>query len=297
MDIHVYHPISTWLVEPCHRAGLTPNAVTTMSKTFGAAAIIALLLEQNGVAALLYIASYILDCVDGKLARRYKQCSLFGMLYDFDTDIIQHVLLYAVMIACNGGHLLYILHLYVLVALNSVYYGLVLALQSVARHKHDDFFTTLGTEVTAALTMTGPLKLMAQFFMLIHKSLYCTYKLVFPKFDVKGAANAMAVLRHFGPGTLVTITALDMYLGIGNMYPSLATIGTLMNGVGSTKLLVASVGVGAAAAYSFNISAETMALAIVVGQTVLAFAVGAEASLALACGAYILGFLLCSRYA
>ncbi len=298
LDVHVYHPISNWLVEPFHRAGLTPNHVTTLSKVLGILAIAAYVLGRTGFGALLYIGSYILDCVDGKLARRYKQSSLVGALYDFDTDILQHVLLYLVMIACNGGHLLYILYLVTLVAFSNCHYGLVLAITSVARHRHDDFFTTLGLDVKPALGMTGPLKCMAQFFMVVHKTTFLSYRLLFPKYDANVAARVMAVMKHWGPGSLVTMTALDMFLGIGNALPSLAAIGTVMNGVGSTKLLVASAGAGAAVAYvRGGPSTPAVTLAVLAVQTMLAYAIGAEAGLALTCGTFLVGFLLSKEYA
>jgi phosphatidylglycerophosphate synthase len=241
----VFNPLSEVLVQPCHALGLTPNNVTTLSKVLGCLGVAAFLLGYGELAAMLYMAMYVLDCVDGKLARRYDQCTVFGMLYDFDTDMLLHLLLFGVMILSNGCHVLYIWGLLAMASLGNLYYGLALATQCYKKHRHDNFLT--GFEET--LTPIGS-HWMAVMFLAIHKSTFVMYRSVFPKFEPVGAARAMKVLRHVGPGTLVLLTALDLFFDVGNTWGKIP-IGSLLSYIDSispSKMFVLS-SVGGVFAY------------------------------------------------
>ena len=70
-----------------HQLGLSPNMVTTLSLLTGLSAAYLLLVGRHyGLAALLYLLAYYLDCVDGKLARAYNQVTVFGDYYDHFSD-------------------------------------------------------------------------------------------------------------------------------------------------------------------------------------------------------------------
>lgn len=69
-----------------HATGHTPNLVTLYSLLCGCAAAGALWLERPGTFVVLYILSYVLDCMDGALARRYNMTSPFGDWFDHLSD-------------------------------------------------------------------------------------------------------------------------------------------------------------------------------------------------------------------
>ena len=69
-----------------HNYGFTPNMVTTLSN-ISAIIVILLLLQAKYIwAALFFILAYFFDCLDGHLARKYKQFSKFGDYYDHISD-------------------------------------------------------------------------------------------------------------------------------------------------------------------------------------------------------------------
>ena len=73
--------------------GHTPNIVTTYSLLSGLASIY-FLYNHNLLAFIgLNTISYILDCTDGYMARRYKMVTKLGDLYDHASDIFVNGLL------------------------------------------------------------------------------------------------------------------------------------------------------------------------------------------------------------
>ncbi len=83
-------PLASRLVLPiANRTNITPNQVTIASFVVGLLAATAFSRGDHSwlvVGALLYHLSFVLDCVDGKLARLKRTGSVFGMWLDFTFD-------------------------------------------------------------------------------------------------------------------------------------------------------------------------------------------------------------------
>ncbi len=75
--------------EPAHQLGLTPNMITTLSLLFGLVTVYALYRRKYAIACILWIISYFFDCLDGFVARKYKQYSKFGDWYDHTSDVFK----------------------------------------------------------------------------------------------------------------------------------------------------------------------------------------------------------------
>lgn len=69
------------------KTGHTPNMLTTYSFILGIAAVYFLYKNQLFNFAICFYTSYIFDCWDGYMARKYNITSEFGDLYDHFTDI------------------------------------------------------------------------------------------------------------------------------------------------------------------------------------------------------------------
>jgi hypothetical protein len=100
---HVCRPPAAVVTYLLSGSRITPNQVTFLSLVVCAGACGGLLLWPGrpgaiGAVALLE-ASYILDCVDGQLARLRKQSSVVGHLLDFLMDEIKAFLLFAAVAA------------------------------------------------------------------------------------------------------------------------------------------------------------------------------------------------------
>jgi phosphatidylglycerophosphate synthase len=88
IDIHLFKLINTQL-HLFYNMGFTPNAVTTLSLIFGLFSAQQILVRNYKIAAFLFLVAYYLDCVDGKLARKYNMISKFGDVYDHVSDIVK----------------------------------------------------------------------------------------------------------------------------------------------------------------------------------------------------------------
>lgn len=98
------NPIDVILLKQCDRdlefyknLGFTPNGITTVSLIIGLLSIYNFHYDNYFLAALLFMISYYFDCVDGKMARKYKMYSRFGDLYDHTSDMIKLILLLYIM--------------------------------------------------------------------------------------------------------------------------------------------------------------------------------------------------------
>ncbi|MEM9488850.1 MAG: CDP-alcohol phosphatidyltransferase family protein [Myxococcota bacterium] len=101
----VCRPPAAVLVYALRNTPITPNQVTFLSLVVCAVAG-AIFVGQSGhawvvLAALVFELSFILDCVDGQLARYRDTSSVLGHLLDFLIDEIKAMLLFG----CVGIHL------------------------------------------------------------------------------------------------------------------------------------------------------------------------------------------------
>ena len=76
-----------------YQAGFTPNMVTTLSILLGIGAAYAVQQQSYAWGALLFALAYYLDCVDGKLARRFNMVTMFGDYYDHFGDLFKFSLM------------------------------------------------------------------------------------------------------------------------------------------------------------------------------------------------------------
>ena len=85
-DIYMFKFINMHL-DMYYKLGFTPNMVTTLSIIFGLLAAYEIIYGNFIFAAFLVLVSYYLDCVDGKLARKYNMVSQLGDYYDHFGDL------------------------------------------------------------------------------------------------------------------------------------------------------------------------------------------------------------------
>lgn len=106
---HCVSPYSRYIARWCARRGLTPNQVTTASLL---TALIAAGCAATGTrggfiaAGVLLIASFVLDCTDGQLARYALKYSTLGAWLDATFDRAKEYAYYAGLAlgAARGGH-------------------------------------------------------------------------------------------------------------------------------------------------------------------------------------------------
>jgi phosphatidylglycerophosphate synthase len=101
----VARPLAALLVAPLERTRITPNQVTLLSLVvfLAAAALLVLLPGPSGLltAVIVLELSYVLDCVDGQLARLRGTSSPVGAHFDFLMDELKAF----VLVAATAGRL------------------------------------------------------------------------------------------------------------------------------------------------------------------------------------------------
>lgn len=145
---HFISPYSRYIARWCARRGLTPNQVTTASLL---TALIAAGCAATGTragfvaAGVLLIASFVLDCTDGQLARYSLQYSTLGAWLDATFDRAKEYAYYAGLAlgAARGGDDVWTLALGAMIL-------------QTCRHVVDFSFNEANVDSTAAAANTSP---------------------------------------------------------------------------------------------------------------------------------------------
>lgn len=142
-------PYSRYLARWCARRGLTPNQVTTASLVTALVAAGAAATGTRGgfvAAGLLLLASFVLDCTDGQLARYALKYSTMGAWLDATFDRAKEYAYYAGLAlgAARGGDDVWALALGAMVL-------------QTARHVVDFSFTEANHDATANTSPTAAL--------------------------------------------------------------------------------------------------------------------------------------------
>lgn len=99
IDILLLNIIDTHL-DAYHSLDISPNMVTTLSIICGIISAYNILHHHFKTAALFFTIAYYFDCVDGKIARKFNQVTVFGDYYDHFGDIFKVlIVLYALYIS------------------------------------------------------------------------------------------------------------------------------------------------------------------------------------------------------
>lgn len=84
--LHIGDKVIPWL----KKSGHTPNTLTAYSFIFGLLSVWYLKKGEIRMFAVYYAISYIWDCLDGHMARKYNMTSKFGDYFDHITDYTVH---------------------------------------------------------------------------------------------------------------------------------------------------------------------------------------------------------------
>jgi phosphatidylglycerophosphate synthase len=141
LDIQLFKLINMQL-DLFYNIGFTPNAVTTLSLIFGLFSAQQILVRNYKIAALLFFLAYYLDCVDGKLARKYNMVSKFGDVYDHVSDIVKVITVIWALIMSNkkkttSKQWIFLILLFLLCFMQCIHLGY----QEVIYNKHEETST------------------------------------------------------------------------------------------------------------------------------------------------------------
>ncbi len=200
-DINIFFPISQKLIDPLYCMGFTPNMVTILSTIFTFLAIYFLHLGKRTHAFFAYIFGYILDCVDGRMARKYSMGSEIGMALDCVSDNISNGVLFAYLLfnrPLTLSNITIISSVAVMSYMLAISYGLNEAIASFEATGSDNFYERRLKQLEGK--GCGIEYLLYQLFILINKVSYNSYRGFFKTFDKEKIYSWLSTLKHFGPG-------------------------------------------------------------------------------------------------
>ncbi len=200
-DMNVFFPIAKPLIDPLYCMGLTPNMVTILSTIFTFLSIYYLHLDNRYFACAAYLFGYTLDCIDGRMARKYSMGSDIGMALDCTSDNISNAALFMYILYNRPMNLKNIGLLTILAGLSymlAISFGLNEAIATYETTGSDNFYEKRVKQLEGK--GYGYEKELFNLFLLINKTSYSTYKKFFPTYDKEKITKWLKVLKHFGPG-------------------------------------------------------------------------------------------------
>jgi hypothetical protein len=204
IDTYIFHPIGLSLVDPIYKLGLTPNQITIISTFF--TFISCYLIRENKLklAVIFYLSGYILDCVDGRLARKYGMGSKIGAALDMVSDVITNtVLLISILyykknfIKLNSVFILIICFIGL-----TICHGFTEAVNNYKKNGSDNFYKNIEKEYSCSNNLIYKL------YIMFNKSSYSTYKCIIGDYDSIKIHNYIGILKYFGPGTFNIVYAI-----------------------------------------------------------------------------------------
>jgi phosphatidylglycerophosphate synthase len=209
-DANIFCPLGSLLVDPLYYAYFTPNMITILSTFCTILSIYFLHQKNNYIFVFLFLLGYLLDCVDGKLARRYNMGSNLGMALDLVSDNLSHIilLLYILLVKpLTPTNIIITIIVIILIYLLSLSYALNEAISCYDLYGNDNFYEKRENQ------LINSNNILFKLFLLINKLSYKSYKLVFPNYDIEKINKWRCILKHFGPGNyiiLITIILLNI---------------------------------------------------------------------------------------
>tara|TARA_B110000977_G_scaffold201342_1_gene295481 strand:- start:4284 stop:4988 length:705 start_codon:yes stop_codon:yes gene_type:complete len=202
-DNYIFIPISNILIPLLYRLGLTPNKVTLLS-TISTILSAYFLYKNNGPSTFIYFyfTGYLLDCIDGRFARRYNMSSKLGMISDGVSDVVTNIIVLIAFILKfrNNSHLFFMLPLALFLTYQlGVAYGLTEAIDCFNNNNHDNFYQHK-KELLKGFGNNYFDKLLSKTYIHINKLSYISYKNKYPTFDKNKIENMLKNTKEFGPG-------------------------------------------------------------------------------------------------
>lgn len=222
-DIYIFFPISDLLMEPMYRLGLKPNHITLLSTIFTLVAGYFYVNNYIELAIIFYLLGYVMDCMDGRMARKYNMGSTLGMMLDGVSDIVTNVPIFTIITIKTlcaikmGVHakrktIAYLIFLLITYAF-SVVFGINEAIESYHKTKDDNFYLQkkkILKKENYDNTVLGKM------YCLINKQAYKSYRKMFPEKinekNIKSIKGKLLKLKEFGPGNYNLLIAIMMYL-------------------------------------------------------------------------------------
>ncbi len=208
-DNNIFFPIAQKLIDPLYVLGLTPNMVTILSTIFTFLSIYFLHQDKRIHACLAYLFGYVLDCVDGRMARKYSMGSDIGMALDCVSDNVSNGFLFAYLLltrTLDVKNIAIISSIAIMSYMLAISYGLNEAIASYEATGSDNFYERRKKQLENK--GCGLDRALYDLFIEINRISYNGYRGFFKTFDKEKIYSWLSILKHFGPGNYC------LYIGV-----------------------------------------------------------------------------------
>jgi hypothetical protein len=220
-DNNIFAPIAKQLVDPLYNIGMTPNMVTITSTFFTMYSIYLLHQGKRSLACLSYLFGYLLDCVDGRLARKYSMSSDVGMALDCVSDNVSNFILFGYILLTrpfNQKTIMFMILIIYMSYMLSISYGVNEAIASYDATKDDNFYNRRYQQLKSKISAKdNPAKgvgtaeeLLYLLFLTITNLSYSTYRKEYPDYDRNKLNDKLKLLKEYGPGNFCLIIAISL---------------------------------------------------------------------------------------
>tara|TARA_B110000908_G_C10264101_1_gene461981 strand:+ start:1172 stop:1882 length:711 start_codon:yes stop_codon:yes gene_type:complete len=220
MDYYIFYPVGDILLPLFYKLGITPNMITLMSTICTITSIYYINLPSRNFKkfAFLYILGYFFDCVDGRLARKYKLGSTFGMVFDSVSDIISNTLLIIIYVFnfYDKKNFKYLIPILIVISHKlSVNYGIMEAEDCYKKNKHDNFYK-YKKKMLKNFDNTILKIILKKIYLMIHKASYQSYRNIYPIYNKEKIYNDLKKTKEIGFGNYSVLVILVIYLTMLN---------------------------------------------------------------------------------
>jgi hypothetical protein len=205
VDNKIFFPLSNLLVDPLRKAGFVPNQITYLSTICTVLAIYYITIDEYHFAMISYSLGYLLDCVDGRMARKYNMTSKEGMILDLVSDYITNLSLMLYLVHKHGFYNWRNIMLAGFTLMLSLSYGVNEAVNCYKKYKHDNFFKVRQEEIGDSNNILDNI------FLFITAKSYASYKKIFPEWNEENIFKWLPLLKEFGPGNFTVVVLYLLY--------------------------------------------------------------------------------------
>ena len=222
-DVYFYFPLSDLLNPIFHKFGFKPNHITLLS-TISTLYAVYCFHKGKKECYFFYFLGYLFDAMDGRMARKYNQGSIFGMLFDMVSDNITNIPMVLIFLCktiesirnptCSSyKKLLILLFILIFTFLLSVQYGINEAIASYLIHKDDNFYKF---KVKTLEENKYQNSCLGKLFLFFVKQSYNSYRMMYPNpindKTLESLKKKQIKIKEFGPGNYNLFIIIAMYI-------------------------------------------------------------------------------------
>ena len=209
-DIYIFYPISSIIADVLYKFNLTPNQITIISTIIRLLGSYMLYNYRNNIAAVCFFTGYLLDNVDGIMARKYKMYSKFGEALDLVSDnIVNFIFFFVIYLAYQNydkrSFMLITFAIIIFYISASYWYAINEAVINYEKTGNDNFYKEKQNR------FKNENNILTKIYLALNYTSYRFYKLTFPTYNKNKLINIMKYVKLLGPGNIVLIVSIFIW--------------------------------------------------------------------------------------